>query len=294
LSGTGEPLCVNELVENKSKRTKLAESTPSDPIKTTRPLNKLQIKRVAAETKEVSANFVKLNKNPTPPEEYRGVTAVMAVATAGPKPGRPGRRCTSNNIIKVLLDSGSDGDLWFHEKGTPKHFPYLTRQVPKTWHTSNGDFHTKWKGDIQLKFFQYSSSKKVHVQPDVVEYDGVTLEKPLFDLILGTKTMDELGIILNFKERVITIDEIDLPMQSIEHMPTSRKKAIALNHSLANLMEPRSTEEETNRVVRILDANYKKADLQAVVKDNCTHLSSTEQKMLLKLLTDFDHSSMEL
>ena len=37
----------------------------------------------------------------------------------------PGRRCTSNNIIKVLLDSGSDGDLWFHEKGTPMHYPCL-------------------------------------------------------------------------------------------------------------------------------------------------------------------------
>ena len=46
----------------------------------------------------------------------------------------PGRRCTSNNIIKVLLDSSSDGDLWFHEKGTPMHFLYLTRQVPLLWH----------------------------------------------------------------------------------------------------------------------------------------------------------------
>ena len=109
-----------------------------------------------------------------------------------------------------------------------------------------------------MKFFQYSNSKRVLVQPDVVEYDGVTVEKPLFDLILGTKTMDDLGIILNFKQRMITIDEIDLPMQSIENMPTSRKETLALNHSLANLMEPKSTEEATNRVVRILDANYKR------------------------------------
>ena len=29
------------------------------------------------------------------------------------------------------------------------------------------------------------------VQPDVVEYDGVSMEKPVFDLILGTKTMNE-------------------------------------------------------------------------------------------------------
>jgi hypothetical protein len=28
---------------------------------------------------------------------------------------------------QVLLDSGSGGDLMFHEKGKPMHFPYLTR-----------------------------------------------------------------------------------------------------------------------------------------------------------------------
>jgi hypothetical protein len=31
----------------------------------------------------------------------------------------------SNAFIKVLLDSGSDGDLMFYEKGTSMHFPLL-------------------------------------------------------------------------------------------------------------------------------------------------------------------------
>ena len=43
---------------------------------------------------------------------------------------------SSNTVITVLLDSESDGDLMFHEKGTTMHFPYLTRQVPTSWHTS--------------------------------------------------------------------------------------------------------------------------------------------------------------
>ena len=42
----------------------------------------------------------------------------------------------------------------------------------------------------------------------------------MFDLILGTQTMDELGIILDFKNRMITIDEIELPMQSLKDMPS--------------------------------------------------------------------------
>ena len=77
------------------------------------------------------------------------------------------------------------------------------------------NFQTKGKGDIHIKFFQYSNSKRVHVQPDIVEYNGITVERPLFDLILGANTMDELGIMFNFKQKLITIDEIELPMTSI-------------------------------------------------------------------------------
>ena len=198
------------------------------------------------------------------------------------------KKVPRKKIIKILLDSGSSGDLLFHEKGATKHFPYLARQVPKSWHTSNGIFQTKGKASVQVKFFEYSNSKRVKISPDVVEYDKKTMAKPVFDLILGTKTLNELGIILNFKHKMITIDEIELPMRSIEQLPTSRKRALTLSNSLARSKEPSSTEQATQRVVRILDANYKKADLQAIVDTNCLHLSSHDQDLLLKLLTDFE------
>jgi hypothetical protein len=133
------------------------------------------------------------------------VTAVVAKvkyeateSRARRKIEHPGRCCTSNNIIKVLLDSGSDGDLWFHEKGTPMHFPYLTRQVPLSWHTSNGSFLTKGRSKVTLKFFEYSNSREYTVTPDIVEYDKRKMTKPVYDLILGCKTMKELGIVLDF------------------------------------------------------------------------------------------------
>ena len=43
----------------------------------------------------------------------------------------------------------------------------------------------------------------------------------------------------------------------------------------------------TQRVVQILDANYKKADLPEVVK-TCTHLSQNEQNELLEVLQEFE------
>ena len=49
--------------------------------------------------------------------------------------------------------------------------------------------------------------------------------------------------------------------------------------------EPKSTLEAMQWVVKILDAKYEKADLNAVVADNCKYLSAPDQEKLLKLFS---------
>ena len=49
-----------------------------------------------------------------------------------------------------------------------------------------------------MKFFEYSDSKEFLVTKDVVEYDKKKMTRPMYDLILGCKTMKELGIVLDF------------------------------------------------------------------------------------------------
>ncbi len=111
--------------------------------------------------------------------------------------------------------------------------------------------------------------------------------KPQYDLILGVKTMKEYGIILDFNDNIITIDEVKLPMQNINYLQgSSTLHALKLNCSLA--MEPHSTQDATKHVTQILDAKYKKADLQSIVRDNCKHLSANQQKKLLKLLKKYE------
>ena len=58
--------------------------------------------------------------------------------------------------------------------------------------------------------------------------------KPAFDLTIGTKTMTELGNIFDFKDKVITINEIKFPMRSIKDFPSSNKEAFSFNNRLAN------------------------------------------------------------
>jgi hypothetical protein len=66
-------------------------------------------------------------------------------------------------------------------------------------------------------------------------------------------------------------------MRSITNVTDKSKvqEAWAISNALAH--EPISTELATQCAVKILDANYTKADLQAVVT-NCTQLNSIEKK----------------
>eukprot|EP00804_Cyclotella_cryptica_P022617 CCRYP_009509-RA/>CCRYP_009509-RA protein AED:0.21 eAED:0.21 QI:0/-1/0/1/-1/1/1/0/112 len=59
-----------------------------------------------------------------------------------------------------------------------------------------------------------------------------------------------------------------------------------VNNSITK--EPQSMQKVTQHVVKIIDANYKKADLQSIVSTNCTHLSLQDQNSLLELLTEFE------
>ena len=64
------------------------------------------------------------------------------------------------------------------------------------------------------------------------------------------------------------------------------EKAWAVSNNMVH--EPMSTKNATQRVVDILDANYEKADLQAVVDATGPHLSLHHKKKLLELLKEFE------
>jgi hypothetical protein len=80
----------------------------------------------------------------------------------------------------------------------------------------------KGRGKLLIRFFEYSNSKEFLAEPDVFEYDQ-SMGKPVFDLIIGCNSMEKLGIVMDFKARSITIDEIILPMRNIANLISTRK-----------------------------------------------------------------------
>jgi hypothetical protein len=103
------------------------------------------------------------------------------------------------------------------KKGSSKRISVVKQVVLQLWSTSNGIFVTDRVGDIEILFVDYSASKKVCLQPDIVEYSPGD-QAQMYDLIIGKQTIHNLGVKLDFQERTITIDKILLHMRNIANL----------------------------------------------------------------------------
>ncbi len=152
----------------------------------------------------------------------------------------------------------------------------MKRVVPQLWGTSNGTFVTDRVDNIEIFFVEYSASKKVRLQPDIVEYSPRD-QAPMYDPIIGKQTMHNLGVKLDFQERTITIEEILLPMRNIVNLQLKPRITRALRVNTCFAQEPISTHSATKRMVKILVAKYEKAELLAIIRENSSHLTASDR-----------------
>ncbi len=110
----------------------------------------------------------------------------------------------------------------------------------------------------------------------------------MYDLIIGKHTMHNLGVKLDFQEKTITIDEILFPMRNISNLQLKPRITRALRENTHFAQEPISTRSETKWMVEILDAKYEKADLPAIIRENCAHLKASNREKLLSVQLRFE------
>ena len=113
-----------------------------------------------------------------------------------PDPGVSSGLFVKNKTIRVLLDSGSSGDLLFMKKGSSKCISVVKRVVPQLWGTYNGTFVTD-----TLKSLLWSTwpARRSFLQLDIVEYSPGD-KAQMYDLIIDKQTMHNLGVKLDFQE----------------------------------------------------------------------------------------------
>jgi hypothetical protein len=123
-------------------------------------------------------------------------------------------------------------------------------------------FKQKKVGTIDISFMEYSTtSKSVCLTPDIVEYE-VGAPSPFNDLIIGKQTLHDIGVVLDFKEKTITIDYILLPIRNIVNMQLKPSVTKALQHNTVQAQEPVSTQNTTKRVIEIQTPNMTKQIFQ--------------------------------
>jgi hypothetical protein len=166
--------------------------------------------------------------------------------------------------IRILLDTGATGSFL-----TGKHTTKLrVKQTPEgVWKTGNGTITTSKKVKAQFILPELYADR-------VIEHTFNVLDTNIgYDMIIGTDLMSELGFTLNFSTHTIEWDEAYMPFKSRD---VTLEEAFGIEDVGAVL-------ESTDRIHRILDATYEKADLQQTV-DECTWLADDERQLLLKLL----------
>ncbi len=87
---------------------------------------------------------------------------------------------------------------------------------------------------------------------------------PGFDLIFGSNTLKQQGIVIDFWMREITLDEISLLMRDTKKLTTKDQveKSWIMNNSIYKDMPNKlqSTLEAMKHFILILDAKYKMVD----------------------------------
>ena len=169
--------------------------------------------------------------------------------------------------INILLDSGASRSV-INEKFVQQS--KCTSNETVYWNTIAGSFETKKKAEISFQLPSLHEKRiitsVVHVSPELVTYD----------MILGRDLLQELGIVLNFKEQIITWDDSMTRMQDDKDLP-----------SLNKIEEGKSMDDATSRIKKIIEAKYEAADLDQIVQE-CDNLTATEKNQLLRVLKQFE------
>ena len=108
-----------------------------------------------------------------------------------------------------------------------------------------------------------------------------------YDAIIGRDLMKNLGMNISFGSNSIEWEGVSIPMKDFNQVNKWRRSKLDLNLMIKSSEEPVATKQATNRIVKILDSNYSKANLAEIVRKT-NHLTKREQEMLYELLKKYE------
>ena len=181
--------------------------------------------------------------------------------------------------LYVLFDSGSSHSIVARSLVEQQQWKRL--REPAGFDSCNGAFNLTYKSKVTLSLSELNSHRIIDWQCFIDDRDNGELG---YDMIIGRDLMTELGLILNFNEKKIIWDGIELEMRDFNSKKPSRKE---IKRVMQQAVEPTVTKNATSRMIKILDSNYEKADLHMVVQQ-AKHINSQQQEQLYQLLKKYE------
>ena len=114
-----------------------------------------------------------------------------------------------------------------------------------------GTLSTSKRGSLNIKMPEFNETATIKIDCHV------TTNKSNYDIIIGRDTLRELGIMLDFSNDTVTWNNSTISMKPPNCNLTE--------HYFIN--DPSNVEEASDRMKRILDAKYEKANLNLLVRD---------------------------
>ena len=200
-----------------------------------------------------------------------GITTTT-VATVQDSTGNPSQ-------LYVLLDTGCSSSILSDK------YLKTVKNIKKSkshYSTAGGPYKTSKTATLTFKLPEFSTSKDITWQVDM---DSGKLEELGYDMIIGRDLLQALKVVIDFEYQVIKWDDVSIPMNRTKLSKNVKKE---LNAIFQLATEPKTIQQATERVSRILDASYEKANLVEVVDKHCCHLSKDRRNTILKLLLQFE------
>ena len=147
--------------------------------------------------------------------------------------------------------------------------------------TRGGHVKTKYKSNVHFSLPEFSDKKIITWKFNMFESEDLG-----YDMVIGRDIMTSIGMDLSFKNKTINWEGIEILMRDFNKLRKYQLSKLELQAFISKAKEPVVIQKATDRIIKIMDANYRKVDLKVVVQ-KVTHLNSRQREMLYNLLIKY-------
>lgn len=187
-------------------------------------------------------------------------------------------RVKAHEGLRVLIDTGCS-----HSIIAKKYSSKTKRRSTKTYKTGSGSLTTEYESKIYFSLSEFSDQKIINWTFSVTNAEDLG-----YDVILGRDLLLNLKMNISFEHEVVSWEGIDIPMRDFNKIRKYKLDNREFKAFIQERSEPIVTQEATDRIMKILDSNYQKANLKAVVR-GAKHLNEKEKTLLYNLLIKYEN-----